>query len=311
MRRFAISSALVLAMAFGFVNVDLANLFENPTETVFVGPQKAEARPGGGFSRPSRPSFSRPSRPAPRPAPRPVAPKPAPRPVAKPTTPPKAAPAKPGTTTAKPAPRTGDAASKAAARQQSRVRAAAAPKPAIRTSSGKTLKVAGTPAARQVRSTVTPQSYSTRTARKETYYRSIPVERRTVIINRYGGGFYGDPFSGLFMYMLLSQSLSHQAAFHHHHWDSYSAQRQQALIAENAALKVEMAKLQGTPRDPNFVPAGTDPDLIYSDEFVDAAYNPVPVEDEGLSGFAIFGLGLLAVLSIVGVWFVFYRRSEA
>lgn len=304
MRRLALSSVLVVAMALGLVNVDFSNLFVNPTETVSIGPDAAEARRGS-----SSRSFSRPSRPRPS-RPRPTPPRAAP--VKPKTAPPKAAPAKPGTSVAKPKPTTKDSATRAAARTQSQVkRAGATPKPAIRTSSGKTIKVAGTPAAAKVRS-MPPERFNTRSSRREAQFSSIPPAQRTTVINNYGGSTFGDPFSGLFMYSLLSMSLHQQSMFHHNHWDSYSAQRREALIRENAQLEAELAALKGKPRDPNFVPEGVDPDLIYSDEFVNAAYNPtpVPVKDDSW-GFGMWFLVLSGISLLgVGTYFVFFRRTE-
>jgi hypothetical protein len=111
------------------------------------------------------------------------------------------------------------------------------------------------------------------------------------------------------MYMLLSSSLQNEARFHHNHWDSYSAQRQQQLLAENAALKVELTSLQGTPRDPNYAPAGTDPDLIYSEEFVNAAYNPAPVKKDSVFWPVFLSLVVVGFVSW-STWFFFFRRTR-
>lgn len=301
MRRYMIALTMAFAMTLGFVNVDLSQLFDRPLETVSIGPDSAEARPGGSRPSFSRPSYRAPSRPSPsRPSPRPAT-KPHTKPAPKPATKPASKPA------AKPS-----AAANAAKREQSRVKAAAAPKPTLRTSSGKTVKVAGTPAASSVRS-MSSDRFSTRSARSNSYYRDrIPAGERTVIINRYGGGYYGDPYSGLFMYSLLSMSLHNQAMFHHHHWNSYSATRQQQLLAENAALKAEMASLSSVPRNPSYSPEGVDSDLMYSDEFVNAAYNPTPVPVEKESNFLVIFAGVLFT-GFVGwaVWFVLFRRTYA
>jgi len=310
MRRYTLSFMLSLAMVFSLVNVDFSNMIENPAEMVSIGPDAAEARSRGGSSR----SFSRPSRPKPRvsrPAPpraAPAKPKPAP-PRAAP-----AKPAKPGTAVAKPAPSTRDGATRAAARTQSRVkRAGATPKATIASSSGKPIKVAGTPASKSVRG-MSADRYNSRTSRRSSAYNSREGMRtpaqRTVIVNRYGGGFYGDPYGGLFMYSLLSMSMHHQSMFHYNHWGSYSAQRQASLMAENAQLRAQMATHQaGGPPNSNYAPEGTDADLMYSDEFVNAAYNapaPAPVE----KGFPIFWT--LFGVSVAGfaTWFFLFRRTE-
>jgi hypothetical protein len=137
------------------------------------------------------------------------------------------------------------------------------------------------------------------------------VEQRTVIVNRYGGSYYGDPYSGLFMYALIGTP--HYSSFHYNHWNSYSLQRQNALLAENASLRADMAAMNGTPRNANYVPPGTDADLIHSPEFVEAAFNPAPVPVEK-SGFGFFTWFLIVSLFggvAFGAYFFFFREVEA
>lgn len=134
--------------------------------------------------------------------------------------------------------------------------------------------------------------------------------QRTVIVNRYGGGFYGDPYSGLFMYSLIGTP--HYSTFHYNHWNSYSVARQNALLAENANLRAEMAAMTG-PRNANYAPPGTDADLMHSPEFVEAAFNPAPVPVEK-SGFGFFGWFLILTLTGgtgFGVYYFFFREVEA
>lgn len=273
---------------------------------------QADARSsGGGRSSFGSRSSSRPAaRPSPAPSYRsPATPARPAAPAVRPQVAPKAAPSTGTAAAPKATPR--DPATVAATRFQSgaALRASTAPRPSLTTASGRSVRVGGTPAASSVRTSMNPTTFSTRSQRQSTYYSSVPAAQRPVIINQYGGSAFGDPFNGLFMYMLLSQSLSNQASFHHNHWDEYSAERQQKLVAENAALKVELEKMKGQPRDPNYAPKDVDKDLIYSDEFVEAAYNPVE-EDEGVG----FGTVLLVALGLgtigLGTWFLFFRRSE-
>jgi hypothetical protein len=272
-------------MTFGLVNLDFSSFYTDVGSVIEIGADDADAKRGGSFR--SRPS----SRPR---ASKPRASKPKPR------------AAKPAPSATKPKAKKTDAATKAAKRQQSQRKAiGTTSKPTIKSSSGKPIKVAGTPAAKSVRK-MSPDKYASRGSRRDARYSNIQPAQRTVIVNQYGGGFFGDPFSGLFMYSLLSSSLHHQAMFHHHHWNSYSAQRQQALVAENAQLKAEMASMAGTPRDPNYAPEGTDADLMYTDEFVDAAYNPVEKESNGLLTFFLVVLGLGG---LVACYLIFLRRT--
>ena len=320
MRKLAV--VLSFFMVFGFVSVDVGSLFTNPTSVIEIGPDEANAR-----SRSSSRSYRAPSRPRPsRPAPRPVTPKPSPKPAPRATAPPKAAPSTsstahappkakavtPGSTTARTVtpskPATGGAAA-ANKRQASSFKASATPKPSIRTASGKTVKVAGTPAASSVRG-MSSDRYASRSARQSERYSSYTPERRTVIVNQYGGSHFGDPYSGLFMYSLIGTP--HYSAFHYNHWNSYSHARQQSLLAENANLRAEMAAMSG-PRNPNYAPPGTDSDLMYSDEFVNAAYNPTPVapEKSGLGFFAWFLILTLTGGTFFGVYYIFFREVEA
>jgi hypothetical protein len=76
---------------------------------------------------------------------------------------------------------------------------------------------------------------------------------------------------------------------------------------------------QGVPRDPTYTPGGIDPDLMYSDNYVEAVYNPqapppqtAPVVVARPAGRSIFR-GLFHVLLVVGlmaggVWLVFIKR---
>jgi hypothetical protein len=82
---------------------------------------------------------------------------------------------------------------------------------------------------------------------------------------------------------LLSQSLTSQAAYLHNHKDQIPAAEYQKLLAENAQLTSEVAKLEaaGTPRDVNYKP---DLDL-------DAA----AVEDDEDASLVLWFFGLLGV----------------
>ncbi len=314
MRKLAV--VLAFFMVFGFVSVDIGSLFTDPTSVIEIGVQDAEAR-SRSRSRARAPARARkaPKAAKARKAPKASASKPAPQVAApsKTTKPPKAKAVATGTATARTVTpskaQTGSAAA-ASKRQASKYKASAAAKPTIRTSSGRSVKVAGTPAASSVRG-MSSDRYASRSARQSERYRGYTPERRTVIVNQYGGGFYGDPYNGLFMHSLIGSR--HYSSFHYNHWNSYSLQRQNSLLAENASLRAEMAAMSGTARDPNYVPPGTDSDLMYSDEFVNAAYNPtpVPVEKTGLGFFGWFMILTLTGSTAFGVYYFFFREVEA
>jgi hypothetical protein len=64
------------------------------------------------------------------------------------------------------------------------------------------------------------------------------------------------------------------------------------LLAENANLRAELAAMNG-PKDPNFILAGADADVLYAD-------NAVASTGGGGSGFLRF-LGWCLVVGVVGV----------
>lgn len=109
------------------------------------------------------------------------------------------------------------------------------------------------------------------------------------------GGFYGGwntpnyvymgapsygMFDGLFLgYMLGHAFTPHYSAFAYHHREDPGMKawmedmEQQAVENEEIrnqlnALKAEMAKLEGTPIDPSYLPPGVDPDLVLSPDLV-------------------------------------------
>lgn len=102
-----------------------------------------------------------------------------------------------------------------------------------------------------------------------------------------------------------------------YHNQSVMDQQLYAQQMQNAQLQAEIARLKAanTPVDPNYVDAeykGNE-DLMYSDEFVNAAYNPqaVPVATTTGStggGMTVFWVlfGILAVGLII--WLVFIKN---
>lgn len=74
----------------------------------------------------------------------------------------------------------------------------------------------------------------------------------------------------------MSQSLDTMSLWVYHHQATMDAERLKNLYASNADLKakVEALEKQGVAKDETWSPSGVDPDLQYSDEYVDAVYNP-------------------------------------
>lgn len=121
--------------------------------------------------------------------------------------------------------------------------------------------------------------------------------------------FYHDPYSNLFWTWLLVQSLDHRAQWAYHHRDSMDAARYRDLLAHDAQLEARLHQLEAerVARDPTYVPAGMqERDLMYSDDYVTAVYNPQP-----RTGYVLWVLlKIFFVISILALvtWLVFVKR---
>lgn len=174
-----------------------------------------------------------------------------------------------------------------------------------------------------------PQSVKADSPQVQNVRRYVTHERYITYDNRasvFYGGYYGhpvyynDPFSPFLWGWIMSDAInSHQRALwmYHHQYDMDSA-RYQAMLAKDAQLQAEIdaLKTQNLARDPNYVPAQMqdNPDMMYSKEFVDASYNPVPVAQPS-SGSIFWGamktvFWTLVVFGLVGVviYFLFVKE---
>jgi len=90
----------------------------------------------------------------------------------------------------------------------------------------------------------------------------------------------GGGYSPLFWYVLLDWNVQRQAQWMYHNQNTLNQAIYQEQLAKNAALRAEIERLKATstPINPNYVdPEFQDnPDLMYSDEYVNAVYNPTP-----------------------------------
>ena len=167
--------------------------------------------------------------------------------------------------------------SKSAKKQQSQIQyeASIKPKGAYITPKGESKPIKeDAPSVSSVRRYVTHERYVTYDNRSSTFYQG------------YSPAPYNDFFSPFLMGYLFSSAVnsSDRAYWAYHHRDQMDEVRYREMLAKDAELKarIEALEKQGTPRDPNYVVPGMseNPDLQYSKEFVDAAYNPVIVEQE-------------------------------
>jgi hypothetical protein len=88
-------------------------------------------------------------------------------------------------------------------------------------------------------------------------------------------------------------------------------ERYQALVAQDQQLETRVAELeaQQAPRDPNYVPAGVDRDLMYSDQYVARAYSNRPTTLGAISFWAL-ALPTAAAVSGFFIWLIWFKRWQ-
>jgi len=164
---------------------------------------------------------------------------------------------------------------RAQAEEESRKRfqQATAPKPAYRDAAGSEHKIdPAEPTVQTLRKAVTPEKYASRPARSQAYYGPSPATPPTV---------FHDPFGPMFyVWMLERASAERRAAWAYHHRRRMDESRWADMVRRDPQLPSRLQQLEaaGQPRDPAYVPpelAG-DPDLMYSDEYLAAVWNPQP-----------------------------------
>jgi hypothetical protein len=122
---------------------------------------------------------------------------------------------------------------------------------------------------------------------------------------------YRDPYGSLFWWWLLDRSIEDRAWWAYHHRYEMDPARYQALLATDQQLeaRVQALEAQQAPRDPNYVPAGVDRDLMYSDRYVARAYS------NRSTTLGVVTFWLLAIPSAIGVsglfiWLVWFKRWQ-
>jgi hypothetical protein len=159
-----------------------------------------------------------------------------------------------------------------------------------------------------------------------THERYVTYEHRaTVFYGPYYGHpvYYHDFYSPFLMGWLLSDAVnSHQRALwmYHHQYDMDQA-RYAELLRRDAKLQAEIDQLkaQNIARDAAYIPPqmADNPDLMYSQDFVNAAYNPQEVEtnnpEHGGSGagtffFWVFIVFVVLVVGGIVIYFLFMKE---
>ncbi len=148
------------------------------------------------------------------------------------------------------------------------------------------------------------------------YYHSVP----TTVVH------YNDPYSTFFWLWLMDRSVNDRAywAYCHAPGTPYAMDeaRYRDLLAKDKNLEARIKQLEAEKkaRDPNYVPPGMDdPDLQYTDDYVNAVVNPQlkPYNGPTFAGFLhgvwvlikwCFYIALTIAVIWFAVWFVFYKR---
>jgi hypothetical protein len=112
--------------------------------------------------------------------------------------------------------------------------------------------------------------------------RNVYITRETRIYSAYSPYYsrplvlYNDPYNSFFWWWMLDRSLDERAMWAYSHRYDMDSARYQALLAQDARLETRIRQLEAekAARDPNYLPAGIDADLQYTDDYVHAVYNP-------------------------------------
>jgi hypothetical protein len=170
----------------------------------------------------------------------------------------------------------------------------------------------------QLRRELDEQRWANRQQREQQYYG--PYMSQPVVV-------YHDPYNSFFWWWLLAQSQDQRALWAYHHQADMDQARYQDLLARDRALEAKVHELEGrqVPRDPTYTPPGIDPDLVYTDDYVTAAYNPqpqpqsqpqssppatIPPHPAPRHHAGMTFITILAVMLLIGfvVWIVFFKR---
>ena len=123
---------------------------------------------------------------------------------------------------------------------------------------------------------------------------------------------YHDPYPSFFWWWLLDRSLDERAMWAYHHRYDMDNARYRDMLAKDAQLEARIRQLesQNITRNTAYVPNGMDNDLMYSNEYVDAVYNPAPTVHMETSGSVWFVLKFIFWIGVIvlAIYLVFFYR---
>jgi hypothetical protein len=151
------------------------------------------------------------------------------------------------------------------------------------------------------------ETYVTRETRIYSTY--SPYYGRPVVV-------YNDPYNSFFWYWMLDRSLDERAMWAYNHQHEMDAARYREMCAKDAQLEARIRQLEAEKkgvRDTGYVPKGIDPDLQYSDDYVDNVYNPHVESSSGDSSgvgrffywvfmILLVGAGIAVIIWLLFVW---------
>lgn len=164
----------------------------------------------------------------------------------------------------------------------------------------------------QLRRELDRERWANRELRRRQFYGGYYTQPGPVVV-------YNDPYSSFFWWWLLAQSLDVQARWAYHHRHSMDEARYHELRSRNTQLEERIRQLEakGVARDPTYRPEGMpEPDLMYTDEYVTAAYNPQPPPAQhtprpargSSAAWVLFKVCLVLAALWFAIWFIFFKR---
>lgn len=281
---------LIMALSFGLVFGGIDLVIPNADFTTSVAEAKRSSFGGSrSYSRPSssKPSSSRSS-------------------YSKPTSSKTSTSSKPSTKS-----KYDSGASSAKARTDSRASykpKSQAAKTSYTSPSGKSVKIDPKSTSTQRARSITSDQYANRSTRVEHHYHTTYGDRYSYYRSQ-PSIYIGGGYSCLFWYSMLDWNLDRRARWMYHNQHNMDQALYQQQLAENAQLKAQVAAMSGTDINKDYVDSEfkDNPDLMYSDEFVNAAYNPTPKPKSSFGAILLWTLFILLGIGFV-VWLVFIKQ---